>query len=292
MPHRIHHTFFSFLKATLVTITIVVAIVAISSLFVPRMQGPGNQTAVPDEWPDGDNVATSDMDTMASFDSSYTTTYLPPTTDMSPGPMGDEPIVPADTFSEESFLSRVDSILSGTYSGNIAFNVPDTVMSVGAAAGVQLLLSATQTLDSLEKQVKYSGTVESHAVRISDIMEAKLTGDGFDIIAVNPERQAVSAHEETEWKWEIKAIEPGPQQLHLTLNMILSYDGEMIPRVIKSFDRNIMIRVSFRQRIAAIFHDHWEKLWTLIFIPIIGGFWKYVKARKKKSRERHAGFEH
>ncbi len=298
MPHKIHRLFSSFIGISTALILVVVVIAVIAFLFFPRMQGPGDLSVDPDQWPYAADSVVSHQDTAAYYDSGQDMTYYDPDYGYGVGSssQGDSPgdykSSSGKPFSKESFLSRVDSVLSGKFMGNIAFNVPDTEMAYGATAGIQLLLSATQTLEKLEERVTYHGTVESHTIRISDIMEATLTGEGFQILAVNPERQAVSAYEGTEWKWEVTAIKPGPQRLHLTLNMILSYDGEMIPRAIKSFDREIMIRVSVQQRIAAFFHDNWQWVWTVIFIPLGGGIWKFVKSRRKKREDRHAGFEH
>ena len=119
-------------------------------------------------------------------------------------------------------------------------------------------------------------------------MEARLTGQGFKITAVTPERQAVSGSEVTMWKWDVEPIEAGRQRLHLTLSATLDVRGTSSDRTVRTFERTLAIDVSLSDRMSKFVGDNWQWLWTAILLPV--GAWyvnrrkKILKPRKKKAR--------
>ncbi len=153
------------------------------------------------------------------------TTARPPVIDASP----------ATSFTADEALR--------TY-GSIAFNTP-AEMFRGRAHVIQLLLDPTEIdPEVLERSIVEPGGVESATIRISDTVEAKLTGATFDIRAVTPEVQAISGEEATEWRWEIIPREPGTHRLFLTINALIpSDDGVERRRAIRTFDRTITVLV-------------------------------------------------
>ncbi len=180
-------------------------------------------------------------------------------------------------------LYYIDQILKDMARGHIAFNVPDSVMHVGQASTIQLLLDLSKPIEELESMIRTSGVVESHQIKVSEIMEARLTGNGFQITAITPEEQPVSTIETTEWKWDIKAVEQGNQRLHLTLSAIIQIAGQKQKRSIQTFDREILIKVSFGKRVSNFIGKNWQWLWTALFIPVVSWLWKRKKRVKKKS---------
>jgi hypothetical protein len=180
----------------------------------------------------------------------------------------------------------VDSVLENMAQGNIAFNAPDSMMELGHALTVQLLLDSSRPIEELqrmiqERMIDESGVIEGYQIRISETMEARLTGKGFQITAITPEEQPVSTKEPTEWKWDITAIEYGTQRLHLTLSAILFFQGDKKTRSIKTFDKIILVKVSFCKRITSFIGKNWQWLWTTLLIPIVSWLWKRKKQDKK-----------
>lgn len=170
-------------------------------------------------------------------------------------------------------LPDIDALLARMAFGNIAFNVPEA-LNVEQAALIQLLLSATRTIEDLQHELTAPGARVGERVKISDRMEARLVGADFEITAITPETQAVSGVQNTEWKWEIKPKRTGRFALHLTLSALVTIDGQTTPRTIKTFDRDILIEITASQRVAAFIAANWQWLWATLLVPAAGWWWK------------------
>lgn len=181
--------------------------------------------------------------------------------------------------SPQDRLGAIDHILEKLEFGNIAFNVPKT-MNLRDTALIQLVLSLGIPIDDLKQMIEAVGEKEGTRIRVSDRMEARLSGPDFAITAITPEIQAVSKNEITEWKWEVKPKIDGNHYLHLTLSAILSVEGGSTPRAIRTFDKVIEVEVAWHQRVGLLFEKNWQWLWAAILVPVFGWLWK----RKKKSK--------
>lgn len=122
--------------------------------------------------------------------------------------------------------------------------------------------------------VEAEGEKEGARIRVSDRMEARLSGPNFAITAITPEIQAVSRNDVTEWKWEVKPSNDGRQYLHLTLSALLSVDGTSTPRAIRTFDKVIEVEIGWHQRVGSFFEKNWQWLWAAVLVPIVGWLWK------------------
>ncbi|MEA3274987.1 MAG: hypothetical protein U9Q81_06800 [Pseudomonadota bacterium] len=94
--------------------------------------------------------------------------------------------------SEIAQLSAIDRTLREMTYGNIAFNAPSP-MNLQDTEVIQLALSARETIDELKSEIIEKGEKIGAKVRISDRMEARLTGQNFQLTAISPELQAVSS---------------------------------------------------------------------------------------------------
>src|SRR5689334_8778610 len=104
---------------------------------------------------------------------------------------------------EAGGLAAIDELLRQLPSANIAFSAPES-MYVDGTADVELKLSPTHSIDELKKMIEAEGAKEGATIKVSDRMEAHLSGSGFRVeyIADTAETaQAVSAAEPTTWKW-------------------------------------------------------------------------------------------
>lgn len=127
--------------------------------------------------------------------------------------------------------------------GSIAFNTPEE-MTRESSHMIQLLLDPGALPEALEGKIVERGKVDSARIRISDTVEAKLTGSAFEIRPVTPEVQAVSAWEPTEWRWEVVPKETGTHRMFLTINALVpSEGGSERRRAIRTFDRAITVVV-------------------------------------------------
>jgi len=172
---------------------------------------------------------------------------------------------------------NVDRLLNEMEFGAIAFNAP-TNINIDDSPQIQLILSLAETVEKLKKTITEEGKKVGATIRVSDRMEARLSGYMFQITAITPETQAVSKYQRTEWKWEIHPKEEGKHKLHLTLTALLEIDGRSTPRAIRTFDKVIEVNVTTTQKIMLFFKNNWQWLWAAILVPIAGWLWK----RKKK----------
>ena len=136
-----------------------------------------------------------------------------------------------------------------------------------------------------EKKLESKTKIETESAKYSSFMEAKLTGQGFDIKPITPERQPVSSTQETRWSWDVKAVSAGDQELYLALNAIFEGSGAEKTRTVTTFSKPIRVKVSWASSIGSFFSKNWQWFVTVIFIPILAWagprLWKLVKREKK-----------
>jgi len=173
----------------------------------------------------------------------------------------------------------IDEILADMEIGTIAFNTPNAINYYETAV-IELRLGIETSIEELQGRISEAGDIESAQIRVSDRMEARLTGPNFEITAITPETQAVSRTEDTRWRWEVKPVSEGQHRLHLTLSALIEVEGSTTPRTIRTYDRMIVVDVSFRQRVSTFVSDNWQWLWSALLIPLAGWLWQ----RRKKGK--------
>jgi hypothetical protein len=175
-------------------------------------------------------------------------------------------------------LGDVDRLLEEMEFGTIAFNAP-TNINIDDSPQIQLILSLAETVEKLKQSITEEGEKVGATIRVSDRMEARLSGYMFQITAITPEIQAVSRRQQTEWKWEIHPKKEGKHRLHLTLTALLEIDGHSTSRAIRTFDKIIEVNVTATQKVGLFFKNNWQWLWAAILVPVAGWLWKRKKKR-------------
>ncbi|WEM43501.1 hypothetical protein PTW35_06835 [Photobacterium sp. DA100] len=178
---------------------------------------------------------------------------------------------------QNSVVESVDEALSNMNPANIAFNVPEN-LNIEESSIVILKLSLNDTIEQIKELIDEAGQLYGATIKVSDRMEARLSGHNFQITAITAETQAVSKDQNTEWKWEIEPKVEGSHRLHLTLTALLEIDGHNTPRTIRTFSQKITIKVTTAQRIKLFFNNNWQWMWAAILVPVIGWLWSKRKA--------------
>ena len=160
-------------------------------------------------------------------------------------------------------------------------------MSLNEAKKVELLLSTTLSEEALKKEVEnhnVEGNIHVEQIKVSDQMEATLTGDGFQITEVLNSRRAISKTGVTEWTWDVRALKEGKLRLHLTLNALVTIGGNQQLYPIRTFDREYIVAVGRIERVVSFARNNWLWLWTTIVLPVGAWWWK----RERKTAEADA----
>lgn len=195
---------------------------------------------------------------------------------MAPMSMAPSPKESAQPTPAPDPLQNLDDILENMEFGSIAFNAPTTI-NIQDSRQIHLILSLAETAEDLKRAITEEGEKIGATIKVSDRMEARLSGYMFQITAITPEIQAVSKRQKTEWKWEIKPKEKGRHSLHLTLTAHLEIDGHNTPRAIRTFSKIIEVKVTASQRIGLFLRNNWQWLWAAILVPVAGWLWKRRK---------------
>lgn len=143
--------------------------------------------------------------------------------------------------------SKVEKLKAALGVGNIAFNVPPS-MRLEETQTILLLLSQTESAEALKGQLQNrnaAGNIETHNIKVDGRMQAKLTGEGFNITPIAPEEQHVNAEGQTQWKWDVRPTKTGTLKLHVVLNAIVGTDGGAGTHLeyIDSFDQTYVVEV-------------------------------------------------
>ncbi len=104
--------------------------------------------------------------------------------------------------------SSVDKAVIRNGIWTIGFNAP-TNTNIDDSTQIQLILSLAETVEKRKQSITKEGEKVGATIRVSDRMEARLSGYMFQITAITPEIQAVSKSQRTEWKWEIHPKKEG-----------------------------------------------------------------------------------
>jgi len=165
--------------------------------------------------------------------------------------------------------------------GNLVFTVPDS-MELYETKGIHMLLSLTKSAKELQQLMNATDVLRERKIRVSKVMAARLKGEGFRVEPLTEALQAVDVQGETQWKWEVTALQPGVQKLHLTIDAIVNIDGRDMPHTVQSLSEEIQIHVSWPQQLSRFVAENWQWLWTAVAVPVIGWYWE----RRKKSPSR------
>ena len=160
-------------------------------------------------------------------------------------------------------------------SANIAFNTPGS-LGYGRTVSIELKLSANKTPDQLSDMIQEPGEKQTDTVKISNEMDARLTGEQFQITAVRAERQAVSAAGVTQWTWDITPKQLGQQRLHLTLDAIVKIGDHETTYTVQTFDKTIAVNVVWPDTVFSFLGKYWQWVCTAVVFPVIAWMAKRI----------------
>jgi hypothetical protein len=183
-------------------------------------------------------------------------------------------------------FDKVDAVLGELVSGNVAFNTPER-MGFRESRTITLIASPEMNQESLgarlRERIGGGDPISVEALQIAPLMEARLEGaSAFEVIPLTPGRQPVGRAAPTEWRWNVRANEAGTQTLHLTIDAIVTVDGERFPRSLNVLDRRIEVEITAVQQFGMFVESNWQWVAGTIVIPL--GVWWWTNRKKRRVR--------
>lgn len=215
-----------------------------------------------------------------------------------------EPAVePATAASDElpdaraGLLTEVDRILAALPMGSAAFGVPPR-MKVGERTTARLRLSSGESAATLADEIRRLSpdvaAVLSDPVRVHTVMLARLDGTaGLEIRLLGGQEERTLATAGTEeWVWEVTAVQPGAESVHLELFAVIEVQGEQRKNLRRSWDAVVAVAVpppaptsspSIGSGLLAWAGKNFQWLWAAILVPLGGLAYRTYQARRRKT---------
>lgn len=124
-----------------------------------------------------------------------------------------------------------------------------------------------------------SPAAQPNRILVSKIMTVKMTAPDFSIVELSPSQQAL-ATTDTEWRWQITPTKPGKRTVYISANALVRVDAQQAERNIKTYDTEILIDVTTRQRLDDWIVQHWQWAWTALLLPILALVRKWLPKKK------------
>jgi len=158
---------------------------------------------------------------------------------------------------------------------SIAFNAPEA-MALEETGGIELLLSLTEPVEVLQKQLTEIGKRHGAQIRVGTQVEATLLPvrkTAFEVAAIGPDTQNLRP-DGNRWAWRITPLEAGAQELYLTVSAVYQVGGRDGRATMSTYRHNITVNVTPWKRIKAFGKNNWQWLWATLLIPAAGWLWK------------------
>ena len=85
------------------------------------------------------------------------------------------------------------------------------------------------------------------------------------------------------WRWNVTANEAGTQTLHLTIDAIVTIDGERFPRSLNVLDREIEVEITTMQQLSTFAETNWQWMAGTIVVPLSVWWWTNRRKRRRRS---------
>lgn len=192
-----------------------------------------------------------------------------------PAPTASAPAKTAEQQLEaSSFVNWLNSV-------RMIFNTPDGV-KLGNSAEMQLVIDPTGADAEVKKKLAADG-VDDQGFKVTHIVVAKVLAPDFEVTEfVEKGRQAVDPNRITEWRWTITPKKMGTHKVNVSVSAVVEVGPDRAERLVKIFDREVMIIVNTVDAIKYFLLSYWQWMWSAIILPIGLWFWKH---RKKKEDE-------
>ncbi|WP_139214225.1 hypothetical protein [Pseudomonas sp. NFACC02] len=201
---------------------------------------------------------------------------------------------PTESIKATLDTSYIDNVLKRLVVGNVTYNWPEKIPTNGWTT-IELLIGAHKTPEELKtllaeiqsQRSSVRGLVMSSEAKLSNKMQASLTGPDFDIKPSDPVVKPLAGIEPTVWEWTVKPKVSGTLLLTMKLEAIIT-DGQIeTPWVVQTWEKNIEVETSLWETFKEFLNQTLfkpENLWTWIVLPVLGVMGMLLKKGWKRFR--------
>lgn len=169
--------------------------------------------------------------------------------------------------------NKFNQITKQLFKAAMAFVVPDNA-AVGQSIKAQLLIDPESDAERLTGQLTKPGQKTSGSITVSRVVKASIVAPEFTVVPVTEEEQAIIGGKSTEWLWTLTPKRSGTHDINLTVTAILKVDGRESKHQLKTFEKQIQIKVKPGQVILDWFKSYWQWLTTTLVLPLILWLWR------------------
>lgn len=177
----------------------------------------------------------------------------------------------------ENPISNVP-IQSTVSMGQIVYNIPDTM---NVLQDYKIVIRISKESNLIDIQENLNGRTVRSELRVENRMEVKIvdpSGNNFNIIPINRERQLVENGEYTQWSFSVTPLKSGENlKLDLVVSIII---GEDIKEIV--YTDSVLVKSSPTKQVKSWWDRNWNWMVEVMLIPFGIWIWNYVRDRLKK----------
>jgi hypothetical protein len=195
-------------------------------------------------------------------------------------------IIESNVFQEKHMIKTspfkvIDNIVNNMKTGHIVFNNPETI-NIKEQKEITLLMSLNKSMEELKSKLESDGTIIGSDIKVLSKMSALLTSNDLKIINNYPNIQLLDSSGITKWKWHVKPLKLGTAELHLVISALITVDGFTAEKVIKTYERKIVIDIKKSQIITDFLKAHWEWLIATLVLPLLLYYFRIYKNKQHR----------
>lgn len=167
-----------------------------------------------------------------------------------------------------SIADIIEAELAKLQPGRILFN-PPVEMSEGVSERVEVRVTRNLTDTAmLESGLQGRGPSRIENVKVGTFMRARLTGENFEIEALNSEDQVVGSEDFTQWAWAVTPTWHGTQKLRLAVTVRVNVNGTEEVRDLPVKEETITVAVNPVYTAMSLGRAYWPPVVALLLIAI------------------------
>lgn len=162
---------------------------------------------------------------------------------------------------------------------------PPQEMAVDIGEKVHFRIGET-FMDNLLEGLKKRGTPQIEEIRAGTFIKASLTGDFFDIKAINEEKQPLTSEKFTQWEWDVVPLESGTRLLLIKATIKIEISGsQVLSKDFPLLERSVQVKVNLIHSSANFIKSYWPWI-TGVIILIVSGIIGWIVISRKKAMKR------